>query len=346
LRPHTQYGMCAAPVSPNGKSMKTSRLEVIEHEIEDQAEAFARDVRTGLSADAKRLSCRFLYDAEGSMHFERICELDEYYLTRAEAEIFEQQASEIVAPFEERPVLVELGSGSSTKTRLLIEALLQRHGELLYVPIDISLSILEQSAKELLDDYAGLSVRAVHGLYEDGVRVYSEMRDAPKLVLWLGSNIGNMTRSEAVAFMRFAGSELQEADRFLFGCDLVKDAEVLEAAYDDSEGVTEEFAKNALLRINRELGGEFDADAFDYVAEWCEDDQRVEMNLISKRAQRIRIAELGLDVPFAEGESVHVENSHKYTLSQIDQLVREAGLQPEAHWLDSDGHFSVQRVRR
>ncbi len=291
--------------------LRNARFSLIELETDQQLESFASEVRAGLTATPKRIPCRFFYDEVGSQIFEEICELPEYYLTRAESEILRDRAEDVARRFSLPISLVELGSGSSTKTRLLIEALLHEHGSLSYTPVDISPSVLEASARQLLDDYKHLEIRAIAGEYQDGLRRISRDTQRPKLILWLGSSIGNLDRPSAERFVSKLRGGMNLEDRLLLGIDLRKDREVLESAYDDSSGVTARFNRTLLERINRELGGHFDAEAFDFQATYDEVAGKVVSQLRSRRDQTVRIDDLGLDVEFAAGETIHTENSFK-----------------------------------
>ncbi|MGZ3441188.1 MAG: L-histidine N(alpha)-methyltransferase, partial [Polyangia bacterium] len=301
---------------------------------------FAADVRTGLTAPRKRLSCRYFYDAAGSALFEEICALPEYYLTRAEQEILDAHANEIFAGCPADAALVELGSGSATKTRTLIEAALEQKSPLRYVPIDISRSMLEESSRALLDAYPAVEIVAIAAEYRAGLRWLKRMRD-PKLVLWLGSNVGNFSRSDASRFLRGVRATMSPSDRLVMGVDLRKSRAVLEAAYDDAAGVTARFNLNLLQRINRELGGRFDVDAFAHRARWNERQGRIEIQIVSKLAQTVRIDGLRLSVAFKKGEAIYTESSYKYSFGEIERLARSAGLVVEQRWLDGERRFSV-----
>lgn len=325
-------------------SSKHHRLTLITVDSEACLGDLAAAVRDGLTAERKWLPCRFFYDAEGSRLFEKICELPEYYLTRAETEILSNRANEIAGLYQQRPSLVELGSGSSTKTRILIEAFLARHGGLRYVPVDISRSILEESALALLDDYPGLEILAIAAEYGHGLRRMRREKAASKLVLWLGSSVGNFTREGAVRFLSSLRDELATDDHILLGVDLRKQTPVLEAAYDDSAGVTARFNKNILARINRELSANFDLDAFEHLADYHVEAGRVEIHLRSTRAQVAHIGDLDLDVHFEEGETIHTENSYKYSTSEIAALADKAGMRVRAQWFDDEEKFSVSML--
>ena len=320
------------------------RLVLIGTQAEVRLGDFSEDVRAGLSASPKRLSCAFLYDETGSEIFEEICELPEYYLTRAESEILRDQAEEILDEAPDDLTLVELGSGSSTKTRIVIDAYLRRHKRLHYVPIDISREMLEQSSAELLGDFPGLRVTALATEYASGLHALSEVAPGPKLVLWLGSNVGNFERPDAARFLSEVRRDLTPADRLLMGIDLRKDRGTLERAYDDSQGVTARFTLNLLQRINSELGGNFDLDAFRHRATYNEATGRVEIYIDSLRKQTVRIDELDLDVSFEEGESMHAENSHKYGLREIDLLAEQAGFVVNGRWFDRAERYSMNRL--
>lgn len=310
-------------------------------ETDSGEDDFADAVRAGLTAGTKSLPCRFFYDELGSQIFEEICDLDEYYPTRTEHSILESCAEELTAMFPGRTSLVELGSGSSSKTRVLIESFLARHGALRYMPVDISRSILEESAQSLLDDYEALEVIAIAAEYVHGLRRIKS-HDAPsKLIVWLGSSIGNFELGEAATFLTRVRRAMGEHDRLLVGMDLAKNGDVLEAAYDDSKGVTARFNKNILERINRELGGHFDLESFEHRATYSEAAGRVEIRLVSTCAQDVAIDALGVKIAFEKGETIHTENSHKYRGEQIEQLIKAADLELERQWFDDDGLFSV-----
>jgi dimethylhistidine N-methyltransferase len=318
------------------------RFELVTMDATARLSAFARDVATGLGATPKHLHCCYFYDQEGSALFEEICSLPEYYLTRCEEEILRRVSDDIVARFGGAPVtLVELGSGNAVKTRLLIAALLRRQASLRYVPIDICRTVLEDSARELLGDFAGLDILAVAGEYQEGMRFLKNGEAGPRLILWLGSNVGNFHRTDAAPFLHAVRDTMQPGDGLLVGIDLRKEKATLEAAYDDARGVTARFNLNLLTRINRELGGHFDLAAFRHRAVYAEEIGRVEMYLDSLREQEVRIDRLERSFHFAAGEAVHTENSYKYSSAEIDALAAAAGLKVQARWTDGAGRFSL-----
>ena len=321
------------------------RLAMIRLEPAEQDESFAEATRRGLSHDPKFLSCKYIYDAIGSELFEQICEQPEYYPTRTEDAILHDCAGTMVAGWPAAPLMIELGSGSSTKTRRLIEAALEAYGELHYVPIDVSPTILEESARILVGDYPGLRVTGLATDYHTALRAVRERFEGPKLVVFLGSSLGNFDDHDAVDLLRHVAETLGPDDRFLFGTDLVKDAADLEAAYDDANGVTRRFNKNILGRINRDLGGDFDPEQFRYRARFVPERHRVEMHLISRREQVVTIPGAELVVSFAEGEAIHTENSHKYTSAILAEMAERAGFAEEASWSDEDGLMRLQRWR-
>ena len=327
-------------------TLSTARFTLIETEFQVALDTFAHEVAAGLCAAPKTLPCRHFYARRGSELFEAICQLPEYYLTRAESEILAVHATEIAALFDEPVALIELGSGSAVKTQLLIEALLEHQRELLFAPIDISQSALEESARELLDCYEELEVIGAAAPYEVGLAHLQREVAGPRLVLWLGSSVGNFEPDAAVSFLSEVADALDgEADRLLIGMDLHKDRAVLERAYDDAQGITAAFNLNLLGRINRELGGRFDLNRFAHRAVYHEERGRVEMHLVSRAAQTVPIDELDLEIDFAAGETIHSENSHKYRLEDIPDLLGEAGFELERQFFDSKRRFSLNLAR-
>ncbi len=319
----------------------SQRLALHGTDAKSDLDDFASDVRAGLTSEKKRLSCRFIYDDAGSDIFEAICDLPEYYLTRAEREILERRAQEFSQRFDESPTIVELGSGSSTKTRVLLNALSDTFDDVHYVPIDISTEMLASTARDLLDAFPKLKVTAFAGEYNDGLRFVHDEIDEPTCTLWLGSSVGNLSREDAIKFLRSMRDTMDGHDRLLAGMDLKKDPEVLIQAYNDRAGVTESFNRNILLRINRELGGDFDPDQFEYKVTYNEDLGRVEMYQVSRMNQNVHIRDLDMTVSFEEGEPIHTENSHKYSLEDIDTLAAQGGYSREVQWFDDLDRFSL-----
>ncbi len=317
------------------------RLTVRTPQVENDADEFGAEVRAGLTGEHKTLPCRFLYDRRGSELFEQICELPEYYVTRTEREILENNADAIAALFPEDLAMVELGSGSSSKTRVLIEAFLRSNGRLRYVPMDISKKMLVESSEALLEDYDGLKIVAIAAEYSTGLRQLGREAIERKLILWLGSTLGNFERKDSARFLARIKATMTGDDRLLVGIDLRKDKAVLEAAYDDAQGVTAKFNLNLLVRINSELGGNFDLRHFRHEASYEEESGRVRSNIVSLREQTVHIRELDMYVEFTAEERIHTENSHKYSLAEIDALAQASGLRVTQQWFDSDDRFAL-----
>ena len=306
----------------------------------DPRSGLAEDVRRGLTSHPKRFLPKYFYDELGSQLFEAITLLPEYYLTRAENEILQRYADEIVSSIGGSITLVEMGSGSASKTRLIIEALLRRQPGLQFIPVDISASALESSSRILLQSYSKLKIEAYAADY---FAALAELRKVPRertLALFLGSNISNFDPADAVKFLHALRTVLSASDAHLLGTDLKKDKETLEAAYNDALGVTAAFNLNVLARINRELGGEFDLRNFRHLAFYNEEAGRIEIYIESLRDQTVAIKQLDMQVQFSAGEQIHTENSYKYDLGQIEQLAAQTGFRLARTWFDSERRFS------
>jgi L-histidine N-alpha-methyltransferase len=294
------------------------------------------DVLQGLTRSAKELPPKWFYDARGSDLFEEITRLPEYYPTRAEREILKARAAEIAAATGAR-TLVELGSGSSEKTRFLIDALLP--GLESYVPVDVSESALTGAAESLLAERPELRVHALVADFTRGLALPGS--PGPRLVAFLGGTIGNLLPGERRTFLRSVRAMLTPGDALLLGTDLVKDEATLVAAYDDRSGVTAAFNKNVLSVIDRELGADFDPDAFEHVAVWDGEREWIEMRLRARRALTVKIPELDLVVPFAAGEEMRTEVSAKFRQAGVRDELAEADLDLERWWTDSEGRFAL-----
>jgi L-histidine N-alpha-methyltransferase len=318
----------------------TQRLDFLEAPSRHLPLPFQTVVSRGLAAAQKHLPCRFFYDTPGSHLFEQICALPEYYPTRTEQAILQRHAHELTTLAGNDLTLVEFGSGSSFKTRLLMDALLARQNHLHYLPIDISKEFLHHSARALLTEYPHLSITAIAGEYNDAID-HLPNDGGPRLFLFLGSNIGNFERDEAVAFLRRIRRRMQPNDRLLLGVDLVKDHAVLEAAYNDAAGVTAAFNKNLLLRCNRELHANFDLAQFDHHAPFIPAESRIEMRLISRCEQTVTLGATGESFRFRAGEILHTEYSHKYTPSDVYALCQQAEMETMACRQDERGWFNV-----
>jgi L-histidine N-alpha-methyltransferase len=301
---------------------------------------FAEDVRAGLAKSPKSLPYIYLYDKTGSMLFEKICRQPEYYCTRAEGEILQKHAREIAGYCSGPTQIVELGSGSSAKTRILLKAFIESGIRTTYVPIDVSQEILAQSAAELKLIYPRLTVKPVSARYEAALEKL-DLTDGSVLLVWLGSSIGNYERKAAREFLAGLRRQLFIGDSLLLGVDLLKDRKILEAAYNDRSGVTAAFNLNLLVRINRELGGTFNVEQFDHKAVFNTAEGRIEMYLVSCCEQRAQIEALDMTVCFSEGERIHTENSYKYRIEEIADLAQVLSRSPVRQWFDSRRQFSL-----
>lgn len=299
---------------------------------------FGECARRGLRGPEKSLDPRFLYDERGSEIFERICSLPEYYLTRAETEILERSGAEIASMLPPRCRLIELGSGSSTKTRILLERMNESQGAVTYSPIDVSRA-LEGASRALLESYEWLRIVGVEDTYESGLRLAHSAADAPALIAFLGSSIGNLTGSAARSFLATVASVMGPEDLLLVGVDLDKPESALVPAYDDAAGVTAEFNLNLLHRINSELGGRIDVSKFEHHVVYNAGERRIEMYLRSLEGQEIEVC--GSRIGLRRGELVLTEYSHKYTRDGIESMVASAGLRVGRTWHDSARRYAL-----
>jgi dimethylhistidine N-methyltransferase len=307
-------------------------------EVEKPAlRAFRADVLRGLGASPRELPCKYFYDEAGSELFEQITELEEYYLTRTDKGIMEKHAGEMAELLGPRCLVIEYGSGSSSKTRLLLDAL---KSPAAYVPIDVSGAFLRRAAAELARDYPRLRVSPLCADFNAPIDLPADSRKSARRVVYFpGSTIGNFTPAEAVALLRRTAALCGPGGAFLVGTDLQKDTGVLEAAYNDRQGVTAAFNRNLLVRINRELDGDFAIDHFHHRAWYNQPLGRIEMYLQSDRRQRVHAA--GSEFLFLGGESIRTEYSYKYTLDGIGAMAQAAGFRLERSWTDERGYFSV-----
>lgn len=297
---------------------------------------FAADVVAGLTATPKRLSPKYFYDNAGSALFERITELPEYYPTRREIGILNEHAGDIAALIPLGAALIEFGSGSSTKTRIVLSTAKSLAA---YVPVDISAQFLHAQMAGLRREYPRLALLPVAADFTKPFELPRETREMPRVGFFPGSTIGNFEPHEAAAFLRHAGRILGPGATFIVGVDLVKDTQVLHKAYSDSQGVTAKFNLNVLARINRELGAKFDLNCFEHHAFFNRERSRIEMHLASLKRQRIRVC--GECIDFRAGETIHTESSYKYSVGSFGALARGAGWSPVAVWTDPDQYFSV-----
>jgi L-histidine N-alpha-methyltransferase len=304
----------------------------------DVVRGLRSDVRTGLTATPKSLPPKWFYDARGSELFERITRLPEYYPTRAEREILTARSAEI-ASVSGAATLVELGSGSSEKTRLLLDAL-RHHGCLReIVTLDVSESALRDAAATLASAYDPVSV---HGVVGDFTEHLALLPGSPvRLVAFLGGTIGNLVPAERAKFLSGVRDVLDEGEWLLLGTDLVKSPEVLVRAYDDAAGVTAEFNRNVLHVLNRELAADFDPAAFEHVALWDDEQEWIEMRLRATRAMRVQVPVVGLTVPFVEGEELRTEVSAKFRRDRVTAELADAGFELRRWWTDDEARFGV-----
>ena len=302
----------------------------------------AEDVREGLSCPFKELPPKYFYDARGSKLFEQITELPEYYPTRAERSILESGAADIVAAAGPT-TLIELGSGAAAKTRYLLDAMRDADSLETYVPVDISEEITRRVAEELVSEYDGLRVHGVVCDYE--THLERVPREEGGLIAFLGGTVGNFRPGPRRSFLARIATLMYPGDRFLLGTDLVKDPGVLEAAYNDSQGITAEFNKNVLLVLNRELNAGFEPEAFEHVAFWDADNEWIDIRLRSLVKQFIDIRDLDMQVHFARNEEMRTEISTKFTRERLEASYADAGLELVEWWTDPEGLFALSLAR-
>jgi len=297
--------------------------------------AFRSDVLGGLMQAQKAIPARWFYDDTGSRLFEEITRLPEYYLTRAETEILRERDHDFARLIGPGRAVVEFGSGSSVKTPLLLGAI----DPAAYVPLDISGDFLRASARDLAENFSSLPVYPVEADFMRQVALPDEVRAMPKLGFFPGSTIGNMVPASAVDLLRAMHSTLGDASQLLIGMDLIKDCNVLEAAYDDAAGVTAQFNLNLLARINRELGGDIPLDAFSHNALWNDEFARIEMHLRAQRELSFRVS--GQSFTMRRGETIHTENCHKFSRRSGSAILLAGGWTPVKRWLDNEARFSL-----
>ncbi|MGJ4968347.1 MULTISPECIES: L-histidine N(alpha)-methyltransferase [unclassified Bradyrhizobium] len=308
------------------------------HLPDDKTSAFATDAVAGLAQQPKQLSPKYFYDAAGSDLFEQITRLPEYYPTRTELGILRDRGAEIAAVIPDDAALVEFGAGATTKVRLLLESC--RFAA--YVPVDISGEFLTAQADSLRRDFPQLAVHPVVADFTTAFKLPGAIEGKPKVGFFPGSTIGNFEPHEACRFLRSAREILGTGARMIVGVDLEKDERVLHAAYNDAAGVTARFNLNLLLRINRELGGNFDLSAFVHRAIYNREQHRIEMHLVARKPQTVRL--LGTTISFRAGESIHTENSYKYSIARFGALARGSGWKVQTVWTDAEKMFSVQAL--
>jgi L-histidine N-alpha-methyltransferase len=304
----------------------------------------AIDVEAGLLGTPKTLPPKLFYDARGSELFEQITALPEYYLTSTERGILERNAAEMISAAGSDLSVVELGAGSAAKTVVLLKELARQQGTAKFYPVDVSSAALEEADERLRRVVPQIQLHPIVADYTNGLSFLKTLRGR-KLILYIGSSIGNFEPLEASAILSRMRASMRSGDAILLGTDMRKSPELLIPAYDDAAGVTAAFNKNVLARINRELGGEFRLEDFAHKAAWNPTLSRVEMHLESVIAQKVRIRELNVDVAFRRGETIHTENSYKFTMPMVRSIAENAGLTVERTWSDERGRFTVHLLR-
>ena len=309
---------------------------------------FAQDVREGLMSSKKKLKPIYLYDEIGSLLFEKICLQKEYYLTRTERTILENFSPDIVSMQNDTHIsILELGSGSSDKTRILLECFLSKQKPLYYFPIDVSHSILYETIHKLSTDLSDLYIKGIASNYLEGIVKVRDFINSnqnlpnKKLILFLGSSVGNFEPNEVIDFLRIVKTIMDKQDMLLIGFDLQKSVKTIEAAYNDRAGITAKFNLNLLSRINRELGGEFNVGGFEHLAFYNENKARAEMHLLSKFDQQVKIRSISETFFFKKNETIHTENSYKYTLRQISALAEESGFKVKNNFTDKKKWYDL-----
>jgi L-histidine Nalpha-methyltransferase len=320
------------------------QIEIAVHLDAEGAEQMAREIHAGLSAEPKELAPKYFYDERGSQLFEQITALPEYYPTRAERAILAERSGEIVAAAGEPTMLVELGSGSAAKTRHLLRAMGEAGCLETYAPVDISEEITHETAEALVEEFPGLAIRGLVCDFEHHLERVPNGAEG-RLIAFLGGTVGNLYPEPRRQFLTRIAALLGPDDHLLLGTDLVKDTARLEAAYDDSQGVTAEFNKNVLAVLNRELGADFDLDAFDHVARYDAEEARMDIRLRSRDQQSVRVEEIGLEVGFAAGEEMRTEISSKFTRERLEAVYAEAGLRMSGWFTDRDDDYALSLAR-
>jgi L-histidine Nalpha-methyltransferase len=312
-------------------------------------EDFAQDIKEGLgSRYQKRVKPKYFYDTEGSQLFEEICVQPEYYPSRVEAGILRRYSKRMTCIQDDDEIsIIELGSGSSTKTRILLQEVLSRQSNLFYFPIDVSKAMLYETTNKLSADFSNLRTIGIPSDYADGIEQATNLISADgqipdrKLIIFLGSSIGNFEPQESISFLKNLRNKMDENDNLLIGIDLHKDKKVLEAAYNDEKGITARFNLNLLTRINRELRGEFDLESFVHRSFYNSFNNRVEMHIVSTRDQQVYVGRLNQTYSFDKNETIHTENSYKYSSEQIRQMAEESNLVIKGNFFDAKKWFSV-----
>lgn len=326
--------------NPEVLTLQNRKLQVLNYLSGDHREEMVKDIRRGMMKTQKSIPAKYFYDARGSQLFDQICSTPEYYLTETELSILDRSAAEIMLFFSHAGGdLIELGCGSNRKIRKLLDVMHPlEHGRIRYVPVDISRSCLIESAKELLDDYENLVILGVLADFTQHMGVLPRGR---KLITFFGSTIGNLKEMEAVDLLKSLRAIMNRDDRFLLGMDMLKPVEILEAAYNDRQGVTRDFNRNILVHIDRELKADFNPKDFEHLAFFNTGMECMEIHLKARRKITAQIAALGLSVEIKEGETIHTEICKKFSRQSAERLFRKAGLSVSRWFTDSKGWFSL-----
>ncbi len=327
------------------KYVVDSRLQYFKPHASKIEKTFAEEISSSLNGDSKFITPKFFYDKNGSDLFEKICTLPEYYPTRTEIGILKKLHNELSSYLDGSFRLVELGSGASVKTRLILDIFTTLQDTTEYFPIDIS-EILTESSEQLLKDYNDLHITGIIDTYEGGLEFLKNYDDKKNLIIFLGSSFGNFSPTTGKTFLQKINSTMKSGDLFLIGLDLVKDTKILESAYNDSQGVTAQFNLNVLSRINDELDADFNLNNFSHYSIYNKKDQRIEMYLKSLVNQSVIISKSNLALNLEKNELIHTEHSHKYSLEQIRTLLESTGFKINHIWLDDDKYFSLTLVSK
>ena len=322
-----------------------SKLQYFKPHASKIEKTFAEEIFSSMNRKSKFINPKFFYDKKGSDLFEKICSLTEYYPTRTEISILKNLSDDLCSYIDESFRLVELGSGSSVKTRLILDVFTRSHDVMEYFPIDIS-EILTESSEQLLADYDDLHITGIIDTYEGGLEFLKHYDNKKNLIIFLGSSFGNFSPNDGIKFLQKINSTMKSDDLFLIGLDLVKDKQTLESAYNDSLGITAEFNLNVLSRINNELDADFNLDNFSHQSIYNEKDQRIEMYLKSLVNQSVIISKSNLLLNLKKDELIHTEYSHKYQLSQVHNMLDDVGFKIIHTWLDDDKYFSLTLVSK
>ena len=327
------------------KYVVDSKLRYFKPHASKIEKTFAEEISSSLIGNSKFIAPKFFYDKKGSDLFEKICTLSEYYPTRTEIDILKNLSIELPSYLDETFRLVELGSGASVKTRLILDIFTSLQDTTEYFPIDIS-EILAESSEQLLRNYDGLHITGIIDTYEGGLEFLKNYDDRKNLIIFLGSSFGNFSPNAGREFLKKINSTMKSGDLFLIGLDLIKDKQILESAYNDSLGVTAQFNLNVLSRINDELDADFNLDNFLHYSIYNKEDQRIEMYLKSLVRQSVIISKSNLLLNLEKNELIHTEYSHKYSLDQIRELLESIGFKIKHVWLDNKKYFSLTLVSK